>query len=89
MQTNGYVVGPVSIKQGSQTFTINVNVAPIFDDMLLGFDFLKGNGIDICMSQGHMGVKGKQVQMTMGIVNGSPQVTNVSVTNRTVFPLTM
>lgn len=32
----------------------------------------------------HIGVKGKQVQMTMGIVNGSPQVTNISVTNRTV-----
>lgn len=56
MQMNGYIVGPVSIKLGSQTFTTNVYVAPIFDDMLLGFDFLKGNGIDICMSQGHMGV---------------------------------
>lgn len=89
MQTNGYVVGPVSIKLGSQTFTINVYVAPIFVDMLLGFDFLKGNGINMCMSQGHMGVKGKQVQMTMGIVNGSPQVTNVSVTNKTVFPLSL
>lgn len=27
------------------------------------------------------------MQMTMGIVNGSPQITNVSVTNRTVVPL--
>lgn len=50
--------------------------------MLLRFDFLTGNGIDICMSQGHMGVKGEQKQT----VNGSPQVTNVSVTNRTVVP---
>lgn len=89
MQTNGYVVGSVSIMLGLQTFTINVYVAPIVDDMLQGFDFLKGNGINMCMSQGHMGVKGKQVQMTMGIVNGSPQVTNVSVTNKTVFPLTL
>lgn len=69
MQMNDYIVGPVSIKLGSQTFTTNVYVAPIFYDMLLGFDFLKGNGIDIFMSQGHMGVKGEQVQMTMGIVN--------------------
>lgn len=61
-------------------------MTPIFDDMLLGFDFLKGNGIDICMSQGLMGIKGEHVQMTMGIVNGSPQVTNVSVPNRTVVP---
>lgn len=86
MQMNGYIVGPVSIKLGSQTFTTNVYVAPIFDDMLLGFDFLKGNGIDICMSRGQMGVKGEQLKMAMGIVNESPQVTNVSVTNRTVVP---
>lgn len=54
--------------------------------MFLRFDFLTGNGIDICISQGHMGVKGEQKQTTDGIVNGSPQVTNVSVTNRTVVP---
>lgn len=35
MQMNGYIVGPVSIKLGSQTFTSNVNVAPIFDDMFI------------------------------------------------------
>lgn len=84
MQMNGYIVGPVSIKLGSQTFTTNVYVAPSFDDMLLGFDFLKGNGIDSCMSQGHILEKSEQEQMTMGNVNGKPQVTNVSVTNRTV-----
>lgn len=83
---NSYIVGPVSIKLGSQTFTSNVYVAPIFYDMFLGFDFLQGNDIDICMSQGHMGVNGEQVQITRGIVNGSLQITNASVTNRTVVP---
>lgn len=66
---NRNIVGPVSIKLGSQTFTTNVYVAPVFDDMLLGVDFLKGNGIEFCMSQGYMGLKGEQVQMTKGIVN--------------------
>lgn len=58
MQMNDYIVGPVSIKLGSPKVHTNVYVAPIFDDMLLGFDFLKGNGMDICMSQGTYWSKG-------------------------------
>jgi hypothetical protein len=86
MQMNGFIVGPVSIRVRSQTFTTNVYVASIFDDMLLGFDLLKGNGIDICMSQGHMDIKGEKVPMFTGSVNEGSQISNVSVTNRTVVP---
>jgi hypothetical protein len=86
MQVNGFTEGPVSKRLGSQTFTTTVYVASIFYDMLLGFDLLKGNGIDICMSQVHMNIKGEKVPMLTGNISEGSQISNVSVTNRTVAP---
>lgn len=89
MQMNRFIVGPVQIEIGSQKFNTDLYVDPIFDEMVLGFDCLKGHGIDLSMSEGHMKISGETVQMTLGEVNKPPQVTNVSVTNRTVVPLTL
>ena len=44
LQMNGFVAGPFDIQVGSQEFNINMYVAPIGDEMLLGLDFLKDHG---------------------------------------------
>ena len=47
LRMDGFVVGPVALKLGKNTFPEAVYVAPIQDDMLLGLDFLLRHGVDI------------------------------------------
>ena len=47
LRMDGFVVGPVALKLGKNTFLEAVYVAPIQDDMLLGLDFLLRHGVDI------------------------------------------
>ena len=49
----GLVVGPVDLKLGENTYTQNLYVAPIEDQMLLhvGIDFLKRHGMSINLKE--------------------------------------
>jgi hypothetical protein len=47
MQMNGYIAGPFQVVLGTHLFTVEIYVAPIEEDMLLGLDFLKANYIVI------------------------------------------
>ena len=47
LRMDGFVVGPVALKLGKNTFLEAVYVAPIQDDMLLGLDFLLRHCVDI------------------------------------------
>ena len=47
LRMDGFVVGPVALKLGKNTFPAAVYVAPIQDDMLLGLDFLLRHGVNI------------------------------------------
>ena len=40
----GFVVGPVKLRLGNRWYTEEVYVAPIQEDMLLGFDLLRDRG---------------------------------------------
>ena len=46
LRMDGFVVGPVALKLGKNTFPEAVYVAPIQDDMLLGLDILLRHGVD-------------------------------------------
>ncbi len=47
---------------GDSSFTIDVIVAPISDDMLLGLDFLQQNGVVINLAEGTVSVKGRVLE---------------------------
>jgi hypothetical protein len=38
MQMNGYIAGPFQVVLGTHLFTVEIYVAPIEEDMLLGLD---------------------------------------------------
>ena len=46
MQMNGYIAGPFQVVLGTHLFTVEIYVAPIEEDMLLGLDFLEANWKD-------------------------------------------
>jgi hypothetical protein len=39
MQMNGYIAGPFQVVLGTHQFSVEIYVAPIEEDMLLGLDF--------------------------------------------------
>jgi hypothetical protein len=47
MQMNGYIAGPFQVVLGTHLFTVEIYVAPIEEEMLLGLDFLEANGVSL------------------------------------------
>ncbi|CAC5411456.1 unnamed protein product [Mytilus coruscus] len=86
MQMNGYVVGPVNLELGSKLILTNLYVAPIEDDMLLGFDLLRAHCIDLQMSEGQLRVGDEVIPMTMGKVGQAPRVANVTIREKITVP---
>ena len=54
---NGQVVGPVSLKLGESTYSVLVLVAPIYEDMLLGLNFLMEHCLEINVTEQYLLVK--------------------------------
>ncbi|VDI22773.1 Hypothetical predicted protein [Mytilus galloprovincialis] len=86
MQMNWYVVGPVNLELGSKLIQTNLYVAPIEDDMLLGFDLLRAHCIDLQMSDGQLRVGDEVIPMTMGKVGQAPRVANVTIRDKVTVP---
>ncbi|CAC5387879.1 unnamed protein product [Mytilus coruscus] len=86
MQMNGYVVGPVNLELGSKLIQSNLYVAPIEDDILLGFDLLRAHCIDLQMSEGQLWVGYEAIPMTMGKVGQAPRVANVTLREKITVP---
>ena len=51
---NGQVIGPVSLKLGESTYSVLVIVAPIYEDMLLGLNFLMEHGLEISVTEQYL-----------------------------------
>jgi hypothetical protein len=51
MQMNGYIAGPFQVVLGTHLFTVEIYVAPIEEDMLLGLDFLEANGVSLHLKE--------------------------------------
>ena len=58
MQMNEYIAGPFQVVLGTHQFSVEIYVAPIEEDMLLGLDFLKANGVSLHLRKGTTGSRG-------------------------------
>ncbi|XP_053400393.1 uncharacterized protein LOC128557241 [Mercenaria mercenaria] len=83
----GYIVGPVRLKIGSKWYKENVYVAPIEQQMLLGFDILCDKGQSILdMGRGIIIFDGMHITLDVDSINGFPSVSRVTVAKRKVIP---
>ena len=72
MQMNGYIAGPFQVVLGTHLFTVEIYVAPIEEDMLLGLDFLEANGVSLHLKEKELQISGDAIPMNLG--TGSPLV---------------
>ena len=72
MQMNGYIAGPFQVVLGTHQFTVEIYVAPIEEDMLLGLDFLEANGVSLHLKEKELQISGDVIPMSLG--TGSPLV---------------
>ena len=72
MQMNGYIAGPFQVVLGTHLFTVEIYVAPIEEDMLLGLDFLEANGVSLHLKEKELQIAGDVIPMSLG--TGSPLV---------------
>jgi len=72
MQMNGYIAGPFQVVLGTHLFTVEIYVAPIEEDMLLGLDFLEANGVSLHLKEKELQISGDIIPMSLG--TGSPLV---------------
>lgn len=80
----GFVCGPIQIGIGEQTFSENVYVAPLQDDMLLGLDFMRKHGILINIPDSYMVVKESKVPLAISDIGEN--VANVTVRKTITVP---
>ena len=83
----GFVVGPVSLRLGSQTFQEAVYVAPIEDDMLLGINFLVKHDANLDLKNSILSLGSDQIPMESKSDKKQPTLAKVSVFKRRVIPL--
>ena len=72
MQMHGYIAGPFQVVQGTHLFTVEIYVAPIEEDMLLGLDFLEANGLSLHLKEKELQIAGDVIPISLG--TGSPLV---------------
>ena len=54
---NAQIIGPVSLKLGESTYSVMVHVAPIYEDMMLGLNFLMEHGLEINVTEQYLLVR--------------------------------
>ena len=87
MAIKGFVVGPVRLKIGTQWYSENVYIAPIEQDMLLGFDILFHRGKSVLnMAKGTLTFDDQEISLDIGSQGGTPYVARVTVAKRQVIP---
>jgi hypothetical protein len=72
MQMNGYIAGPFQVVIGTHQFSVEIYVAPIEEEMLLGLDFLEANGVSLHLKEKKLQIAGEVIPMSLGA--GSPLV---------------
>jgi len=89
MQMNGFIAGPFQVVLGTHRFSMDIYVAPIEEDMLLGLDFLETNGVSLHHKERKLHIAGEVILMSWGA--GSPLVnekkTEVSLFRGVGYPL--
>ena len=82
----GFIVEPIQMKLGRQSFKERVYVAPIADDMLLGHDLLRHLGVLLDLQADEMLIDGERIPLKTNFGDGKPVVARVSVSKRVVVP---
>ncbi|XP_053400391.1 uncharacterized protein LOC128557239 [Mercenaria mercenaria] len=82
---NGLVVGPVRLQIGSKVYRESIYVAPITQDMLLGFDLLHSKAV-LYMRRGIINFDGEDLHLNVDKASGEPLVARVTVCKRSVVP---
>jgi predicted aspartyl protease len=72
MQMNGYIAGPFQVVLGTHQFSVEIYVAPLEEEMLLGLDFLEANGVSLHLKEKKLQIAGEEIPMSLGA--GSPLV---------------
>ena len=72
MQMNGNIAGPFQVVLGTHQFSVEIYVAPIEEEMLLGLDFLEANGVSLHLKEKKLQITGEVIPMSLGA--GSPLV---------------
>ena len=80
MATKGFVVGPVRLNIGTQWYSENMYIAPIEQDILLGFDILFHRGKSVLnIAKGILTFDDQEISLDMGSQYGTPFVARVTV----------
>ncbi|KAH3834928.1 hypothetical protein DPMN_108261 [Dreissena polymorpha] len=82
----GFIIKPISMKLGSQTFKERVYVAPISNDMLFGRDLLHRLGILLDIALNTLILNGKRIPVHCTFKESAPTVARVTIIRRTVNP---
>jgi hypothetical protein len=72
MQMNGYIAGPFQVVLGTHQFSVEIYVAPIEEEMLLGLDFLEAHGVSLHLKEKKLQIAVEAIPMSLGA--GSPLV---------------
>lgn len=83
---SGQKVGPVQLRIGSSVFNEVLHVAPIEDDILLGFDFLVRQGAKLDMQNHLLTIGSNTTSLRVGSSDALPRVCRISVAKRRVIP---
>ena len=86
MQMDTFIVGPVNVTIGSDQYPIELYVAPIEDDMLLGLDFLSKHKTKIDINRQLFTIGQNNIAMYQGPEKDIPVVATVTLPRRTVIP---
>ena len=87
MDMQGFVAGPVNLKIGDKWYQENVYIAPIEQDMLIGFDILVHMGKSIFdIAKGTFIFDNQLINLDMGSQGNTPLVVRATVAKRQVIP---
>lgn len=86
MQMDTIVVGPGDLQINNKMYSIDVSVAPIDNDMLLGLDFLAEHGTHIDLRTNTFSIGQDQVPMYYGFEYHIPMVAKLTEPHRAVIP---
>ena len=82
LKMNGFLVGPVNIELGKSLLKEWIYVAPIKDEMLLGVNFLKTNGVILDLLNDTLRVGEQELPLNFGTISGPPKVAKVMLMQR-------
>ena len=82
----GFIIQPLKMKLGNQSFSERVYVAAIGDDMLLGHDLLHHLGVCLDMQTDTLILNGERVPITTSFKDGRLTVARVSLQKKVTVP---